>query len=56
LIWYQAVRDPRVTAGTRFADFAAVTISVASQMAGLKKTDVKAVADAWAQVGVVVTS
>jgi len=56
LIWYQAVRDPRVTEGTRFADFAAVTINVASQMAGLKKTDVKAVADAWAQVGVVVTS
>jgi Zn-dependent metalloprotease len=56
LIWYQTVRDPRVTEGTKFADFAAVTIDVAKRLPGIKATEARAVADAWAQVGVVVTS
>jgi Zn-dependent metalloprotease len=56
LIWYQTVRDPRVTEGTRFAEFAAVTIDVAKRLPGTKAAEGKAVADAWAQVGVVVTS
>jgi Zn-dependent metalloprotease len=56
LIWYQTVRDPRVSEGTKFAEFAAVTIDVANRLPGMKKADANAVADAWAQVGVVVTS
>jgi len=56
LIWYQTVRDPRVAEGTKFADFAAVTIDVAKRLPDSKKAEVNAVADAWAQVGVVVTS
>jgi Zn-dependent metalloprotease len=56
-IWlFQAVRDPRVTEGTKFADFAAVTIDVAKRLPDSKKAEVNAVADAWAQVGVSVTS
>jgi Zn-dependent metalloprotease len=50
------VRDPRVGEGTKFLDFAAVTIDIANRLPGLKKTDAKAVADAWAEVGVVATS
>jgi Zn-dependent metalloprotease len=30
LIWYQTARDPRVSEGTKFAEFAAVTIDVAN--------------------------
>jgi Zn-dependent metalloprotease len=55
LIWYQAVRDPRVTEGTKFADFSAITVDVANRLPGFKKADAKAVADAWAQVGVSVS-
>ena len=55
-IWYETVRDPRVMEGTKFAEFAAVSIDVAGRLPGLKKTETKAVADAWAEVGVVVTS
>lgn len=50
------MRDPRVDEGTKFADFAAVTIDVAKRLPDSKKTEVTAVADAWAQVGVAVTS
>jgi Zn-dependent metalloprotease len=55
-IWYETVRDPRVTEGTKFAEFAAVTIDVAIRIPGIKKPEAKAVADAWAEVGVSVTS
>jgi Zn-dependent metalloprotease len=55
-VWYETVRDPRVTEGTKFLEFAAVTIDVANRLPGLKKAEAKAVADAWAQVGLVVTS
>ena len=53
-VWYAAVRDDRVTEGTNFAQFAAVTIDLAQAL--LKKTDAKAVAEAWAEVGVIATS
>ena len=56
LIWHQTVRDPRIVEGTRFAEFAAVTIDVASRLPNMKSADVKAVANAWAEVGVAVTS
>jgi Zn-dependent metalloprotease len=55
-IWYETVRDPRVTEGTKFAEFAAVTIDVANRIPGIKKPEATAVADAWAEVGVSVTS
>jgi Zn-dependent metalloprotease len=51
-IWYDALRDARVTETTKFADFAAVTVDVAGRLAGARKAEVKAVAEAWKQVGV----
>jgi Zn-dependent metalloprotease len=53
-VWYAAVRDDRVTEGTNFAQFAAVTIDLAQAL--LKKTDAKAVVEAWGEVGVIATS
>ena len=55
-VWYAAVRDERIREDTKFADFAAVTIDIANHMSGLKKAEAKAVADAWAEVGLVATS
>ncbi|MGK9167192.1 M4 family metallopeptidase [Inquilinus limosus] len=51
-IWYDALRDPRVTETTKFADFAAVTVDLAGRLPGAKKAEVKAVAEAWEQVGI----
>ena len=51
-IWYDTVRDPRVTDSTKFAQFAAVTVDVAAKLPGSKKAEVKAVADAWKKVGI----
>lgn len=51
-IWYDTVRDARVTETTKFAEFAAVTVDVAGRLPGVRKAEVKAVADAWKQVGV----
>ena len=53
-VWYDAIRDQRVTEGTNFEQFATVTIDIAHKL--LKKADAKAIADAWAQVGIVATS
>jgi Zn-dependent metalloprotease len=55
-IWYATTRDVRVTEGTKFHEFAAVTIDVAGQLPGIKKPDIKAVAEAWAEVGIVPTA
>jgi len=55
-IWYAAVRDNRVTEGTKFLEFAEVTIDLAGRLPGMRTSDKKAVADAWAQVGVIATS
>ncbi len=51
-IWYDALRDARVTETTKFADFAAVTVDVAGRLPGVKKAEVKAVTEAWKKVGV----
>ena len=53
-VWYDTIRDERTTEGTDFAKFAAITIDVANK--SLKKADAKAIAEAWAEVGVVPTS
>jgi Zn-dependent metalloprotease len=55
-IWYAAVRDNRVTEGTKFLEFAGVTVDLAGRLPGMRTSDKKAVADAWAQVGVIPTS
>ena len=53
-VWYDAILDERTTEGTDFATFATITIDAAKKR--LPKADAKAVADAWAKVGVVPTS
>jgi len=55
-IWYDAVRDQRVGEGTKFVEFAAVTIDIANRTPGLKKAEANAVAEAWAEVGVAVAT
>ena len=47
-IWYEALRDPRTTATTQFADFAQTTVQVAERLFG---GDSAAVAQAWSTVG-----
>lgn len=55
-IWYAAIRDARVTEGTKFGDFALVTIDLAGRLPGFGPADAKVVAEAWAKVGIVPTS
>lgn len=51
-IWYQALHDPRLTAQATFSEFAASTVFNASLLFGTRPDVVKAVSDAWGQVGV----
>ncbi|MGH6815867.1 MAG: M4 family metallopeptidase [Hyphomicrobiaceae bacterium] len=51
-VWYTALRDSRMTDETSFEIFANLTIDIARQMPDLLEAEKKAVADAWAAVGV----
>jgi Zn-dependent metalloprotease len=51
-IWYETLRDTRLTSEPKFEQFARLTIDVAGQLYGGGSTEQKAVGDAWAQVGV----
>lgn len=51
-IWYDALLDPATRANTDFADFAQITRDVAARRYGADGAEAKAVADAWATVGV----
>lgn len=55
-IWYETLRDSRLTTEPSFAEFARLTTDVAGQLYGAASAEQQAVADAWAQVGVVTTS
>ena len=55
-IWYETLRDVRLTSEPSFEQFATLTIDVASKLYGAGSTELTAVADAWAQVGVIKTS
>jgi Zn-dependent metalloprotease len=52
-IWYETLRDNRLTTEPSFAEFARLTTDVAGQLHGAGGVEQQAVADAWAQVGVV---
>ncbi|MFZ1431600.1 MAG: M4 family metallopeptidase [Geminicoccaceae bacterium] len=52
-IWYETLRDNRLTTEPSFAEFARLTTDVAGQLYGAAGVEQQAVADAWAQVGVV---
>jgi Zn-dependent metalloprotease len=51
-IWYETLRDSRLTAETRFVQFANLTTTVAGQLYGKGSTEQNAVTEAWGQVGV----
>ena len=50
-IWYEALRDPRTTATTQFADFAQTTLQIAERLYGAGGEEAGAVAQAWSAVG-----
>lgn len=52
-IWYETLRDNRLTTEPSFTEFARLTTDVAGQLHGAGGVEQQAVADAWAQVGVV---
>jgi Zn-dependent metalloprotease len=55
-IWYESLRDTRLTTEPKFVDFADLTIDVAGRLHGTGSLEQQAVADAWAQVGVLLVS
>jgi Zn-dependent metalloprotease len=55
-IWYETLRDNRLTTEPSFEQFAQLTMDVAGQLYGATSPERQAVADAWAQVGVVKVS
>lgn len=55
-IWYEALRDNRLTTEPKFLDFAGLTSDVAGRLYGVGSVEQQAVADGWAQVGVVPVS
>jgi Zn-dependent metalloprotease len=54
-VWYDALRDPRTTGTTQFADFAQTTVQVSDRLYGAGGAESRAVADAWSGVGVTTT-
>ena len=55
-IWYETLRDVRLTSEPSFEQFATLAIDVAGQRHGAGSMEQTVVADAWAQVGVLKTS
>ena len=51
-VWYNTMRDGRITENTGFSEFARVNVDVASRLSGLTKAHVRAIADAWTAVGI----
>ena len=52
-IWYETLRDSRLRPTTGFIRFARLTVDVAGRLYGRSSNEKKAVADAWAAVGVI---
>jgi len=51
-IWYETLRDPRLTSEAKFVQFASLTATVAGQLYGTGSDEQNAVANAWMEVGV----
>jgi Zn-dependent metalloprotease len=51
-IWYETLRDPRLRPNTGFRRFARLTQANAVRLYSHTSSEAKAVADAWAQVGI----
>jgi Zn-dependent metalloprotease len=52
-IWYETLRDSRLTTEPSFEQFAQLTTEVAGRLHGAGSDEQRAVGDGWAQVGVV---
>ena len=55
-IWYDTLRDSRLTEESTFEQFARLTTDVAGQLYGTGGVEQQAVGDAWTQVGVIKVS
>jgi Zn-dependent metalloprotease len=55
-IWYSAVRDPRLQPTARFSTFARTTARAARRLFGDDSEEARAVAHAWDQVGVPIST
>jgi Zn-dependent metalloprotease len=55
-IWYETLRDSRLRPNTGFRRFANLTVEVAGRLFGAGGIEQQAVADAWAEVGVIETA
>ena len=53
-VWYETLRDSRLKRTTSFQRFAGLTVLNAQRLFGATGDEVKAVRDAWGQVGIVV--
>jgi Zn-dependent metalloprotease len=56
LIWYEALRDPRIKPGCRFRGFARATLRAAGRLFGDGGDEMKAVQQGWETVGVEVVA
>jgi Zn-dependent metalloprotease len=55
-IWYETLRDARVRPSSGFKRFASLTVDVAGRLYGSRSSEKRAVAEAWAEVGVIETA
>lgn len=51
-IWYEALRDPRLTPSSGFLRFARITYDIAGRLHGVNKDEQHAVKDGWKAVGI----
>jgi Zn-dependent metalloprotease len=51
-IWYETLRDSRLTSEAKFAEFASLSSSVAGRLYGVESDEQRVVTDAWLEVGV----
>jgi Zn-dependent metalloprotease len=51
-IWYETLRDPRLTSEAKFVEFASLSASLAGRLYGTGSDEQRAVTDAWMEVGI----
>jgi Thermolysin metallopeptidase, alpha-helical domain len=51
-IWYETLRDPRLTSEAKFVEFASLSTSLAGRLYGTGSDEQRAVTDAWMEVGI----
>ncbi|MGF7209088.1 Zn-dependent metalloprotease [Skermanella aerolata] len=51
-IWYETLRDPRLTSEAKFVEFASLSASLAGRLYGTGSDEQRAVTEAWMEVGI----